>query len=67
MITLLNTGAYLIRNEEVIPDQPGMADLIKSKTGKTADRTAASKETMSYSILQNHNTSGNMEIGRAHV
>lgn len=61
MITLLNTGAYLIRNEEVIPDQPGMADLIKSKTGKTADRTAASKETMSYSILQNHNTSGNME------
>lgn len=61
MITLLNTGAYLIRNEEVIPDQPGMADLIKSKTGKTAERTAASKETMSYSILQNHNTSGNME------
>ena len=61
MISLLNSGAYLLHGSEIIPDDQEAAAAIAAKTGKSVTREEAKKETIAYSILRDHNTSGNME------
>ncbi|MBO6015866.1 MAG: hydratase [Lachnospiraceae bacterium] len=61
MVRLYDGGAYLLGGEQLIPDSPESAALIKAKTGKDVSRESAAKETIAYSILEKHNTSGNME------
>ena len=61
MIKLWESGAYLIRNEELIPEQADAAAQIKSKTGKDISKEQAAQGTIAYRILKEHNTSGNME------
>ncbi|HKM03313.1 MAG TPA: hydratase [Lachnospiraceae bacterium] len=61
MINLENGGAYLINGVEVIKENPNALNEIKSKTGQTITKEDAIKNTISYTILEKHNTSGNME------
>jgi len=61
MIELLNGGAYLVNGNEVIADTPEALQEIKNKIGKTVTKEEAAGQTIAYGILENHNTSGNME------
>ncbi len=61
MISLLDSGAYLLRGTEIIPDNQEAQAVILSKTGKTVSKEDAKKETIAYGILRDHNTSGNMD------
>ena len=59
MVKLYEGGAYLIHGETLVPEQD--AALVQSMTGKEVSREEAKKGTIAYSILEAHNTSGNME------
>ncbi len=61
MIELLKGGAYLVRGQEVVEDNNEAAAVLKSKTGKEVSKAEAAKQTIAYSILADHNTSGNMD------
>ena len=61
MIKLYDGGAYLVNGTELIPDGADALTAVKSKTGKEVSQQEASKQTIAYGILEEHNTSGNME------
>ncbi len=61
MIKLYDGGAYLVNGTEIIPDGADALAAVKSKTGKEVTQQEAAKETIAYGILEEHNTSGNME------
>ena len=62
MIKLYDGGAWLIDGKEVLPDSPQAGEMIQNKYGKKApEKKEAAKNTIAYSILKDHNTSGNME------
>lgn len=62
MINLYKKGAWLINGTELMEDGPETGAWIRSLTGKNAPRKEeAAKNTIAYSILANHNTSGNMD------
>ena len=60
MIELYNGGAYLVNGETLVTDAEAEAGKLTALTGKPADKNEARKGTMAYSILEAHNTSGNM-------
>lgn len=59
LISLYEGGVYLVRETELIPEKE--SDRVKALAGREADKAAAKKETIAYSILQAHNTSDDME------
>ncbi len=61
MIELTQGGAYLLNGTEIVPDSADAAAQIKNKTGQEISSGEAAKNTIAYSILESHNTSGNME------
>lgn len=62
MIKLYDKGAYLLNGTEIIPDGADQQAILKSKLGNNIpSKEEAAKNTMAYSILEAHNTSGNME------
>ncbi|MBQ9927426.1 MAG: hydratase [Lachnospiraceae bacterium] len=61
MISLLNSGAYLVGGTQLIPDDGQASAAVKSKTGKDITKEEAKKGTIAYGILESHNTSGNMD------
>ena len=62
MIKLYDGGAWLIDGKEVLPDSPQAGEIIQNKYGKKApEKKEAARNTIAYSILKDHNTSGNME------
>lgn len=62
MISLYKNGAWLINGTELIEDGPEAAAWICSLTGEKApDKEEAMKNTIAYSILTEHNISGNMD------
>ena len=62
MIKLSNGGAYLIDGREVVEATAENQVLIESKLGnRYLNKEEASKNTMAYGILSEHNTSGNMD------
>lgn len=56
---LFKSGAYLIDQDKLIPQEE--SDKIQSLLRRKPDQEEARKGTMAYQILQEHNTSGNME------
>ena len=61
MITL-SKGGYLIGGTEVVETGAGSEELLKNKLGdKYLTKEDAAKNTMAYGILNEHNTSGNMD------
>lgn len=61
MVTLLQSGAYLVNGTEIVPDNGEAQAALKAKTGKDITKEEAKKSTMAYGILKEHNTSGSME------
>ena len=58
---LYENGAYLIQGKEIVVNSPEAVDAVKSKTGKEVSAQEAKKNTIAYGILEEHNTSGNMD------
>ncbi|MBR2948928.1 MAG: hydratase [Lachnospiraceae bacterium] len=61
MVTLHKGGVYLVNGTELIADGPEAAACLAAKTGCNVTKQEAAKQTIAYGILENHNTSGNME------
>ena len=61
MVKLSNGGAYLLGGTEVVEVSDDINQIIASKTGKEVSIEDARKNTIAYSILEQHNTSGNMD------
>ncbi len=61
MVKLWEGGAYLVRGTELIADREDAAAQIKNITGKEVSGQEAVRNTIAYRILEEHNTSGNME------
>lgn len=61
MITISDTGAYLLYGSEIVPDGGEALTALKAKTGRDITREEAARNTIAYGILKSHNTSGNME------
>lgn len=59
MVKLYEGGAYLVNGKELVPENE--SGRVEQLTGRAADREEARKGTIAYSILKEHNTSGNME------
>lgn len=60
MITLYDTGAYLLNGSELVKADSEGEHTLKNK-GINISKDEAAKNTMAYGILEKHNTSGNME------
>ena len=59
MVKLYDGGAYLVNGTEIVPEAE--AAKVEALTGKKAEKSEARKGTMAYGIMEEHNTSGNME------
>ena len=59
MVSRYDGGVYLVNGKEIVPEAE--AAKVKALTGREADRESDRKGTMAYSIMEQHNTSGNME------
>jgi aconitase A len=62
VVQLYKNGAYLLNGTEIIEDNEQVNAVLNSKLGTAVpSKEEAAKGTISYRILENHNTSGNME------
>ena len=61
MIKLYDNGVYLLNGTEIVEDGAQALDAVLAKTGRKVTKEEAAKGTMAYGILEEHNTSGNME------
>ncbi|MDO5417310.1 MAG: hydratase [Lachnospiraceae bacterium] len=59
MISLYDGGIYLVNGTQIVPEAE--ADKAAALTGAAVKKEEARKGTIAYSILEKHNTSGNME------
>ncbi len=60
-VNLLNTGAYLVNGTDIIPDAQDATQAVTSRVGRYITKEEAARSTISYRILEAHNTSGNMD------
>ena len=56
---LYDTGVYLLNGSKIVEDNAEAVSRIKAETGRDIQKDDAAKNTMAYSILTGHNTSGN--------
>lgn len=62
MVKLYDSGVWLVNGTELVKDGPEAAAAVAQMTGAASlDKEEASRQTMAYSILEKHNTSGNMD------
>ncbi len=61
MIKLFENGAYFVNGTELVEETNDVNQVLASKYGKTISKEEAKKNTMAYSILEAHNTSGSMD------
>ena len=59
MIQLFSEGSYLVDGTTLVKESE--AEALKQLTGEVVSKEEASKNTIAYGILRDHNTSGNME------
>ena len=59
---LYEGGAYLLNGSEIVTDNQDAPAVLKKRLGdRVPSKGEAAKNTIAYSILKNHNTSGSME------
>ena len=58
MVKLYDGGVYLVHGNKIVPEAE--AAKVEALTGKAAVKEDAVKGTMAYSIMEAHNTSGDM-------
>lgn len=62
MVKLYDGGVWLVNGTELVEDGSEAAAAVAQMTGAASlDKEEASRQTMAYSILEKHNTSGNMD------
>lgn len=62
MVQLYKNGVYLVNGTDIVEDDGYALEKLKSLIGENVpSKDEASKNTMAYGILENHNTSGNMD------
>ena len=61
MIKLYDNGVYLVNGTDIVEDNGEAAAALAAKCGQAPSKEEATKGTMAYSILEAHNTSGNMK------
>ena len=62
MIKLFSNGVYLINNKDIVEDCNEVNLILKNKIGDNyPSKEEAKKNTIAYNILQEHNTSENMD------
>ena len=61
IMKLYNGGAYLVNGTELVADSPEAEAQVQKLTGCAVTKEEAKKDTIAYGILQQHNTSGNMD------
>ncbi len=61
MIELFEKGAYVVRGNQIVKEDADSVAILNQMTGVSITKEEASKNTMAYSILNAHNTSGNMD------
>ena len=62
MVTLYDRGVYLVDGAQIIVDDREGKEKLKSRFGEDCpNKEDARQRTMAYSILKQHNTSGNMD------
>lgn len=62
MMKLYEGGAYLLNGSEIVTDNQDAPAVLKNRLGdRVPSKEEAAKNTIAYSILKNHNTSGSME------
>ena len=59
MVKLYDGGAYLVNGTELVPEQE--AAKVEALTGRAANKEEAKKGTIAWSIMNKHNTSGDMD------
>ncbi|MCR5823235.1 MAG: hydratase [Lachnospiraceae bacterium] len=60
MIRLFNNGAFVFNGKDVVAEEE-IGQLYQKYAKEVPDRETAKSNTLSFNILKNHNTSGNME------
>ena len=62
MVKLYDGGVYLVNGTEIVEDNHDAEAILKQKMGDgDPSKAEAAKNTIAYNILQEHNTSGNMD------
>ena len=61
MIKLYDNGVYLVNGTDIVEDNGEAAAALAAKCGQAPSKEEAAKGTMASSILEAHNTSGNMK------
>ena len=61
MIKLYDNEVYLVNGTDIVEDNGEAAAALAAKCGQAPSKEEAAKGTMAYSILEAHNTSGNMK------
>ena len=62
MIKLHEKGAYLLNGTEIVPETQDVQEVLHSRLGDNVpSKEEAAKNTIAWSILKEHNTSGSME------
>ena len=61
MIKLYDNGVYLVNGTDIVEYNGEAAAALAAKCGQAPSKEEAAKGTMAYSILEAHNTSGNMK------
>lgn len=59
MVKLYEGGAYLVNGTEIVPEAE--AEKLVALTGRQVSKEEAKKGTIAYSIIEAHNTSGDMD------
>ena len=59
MVKLYEGGAYLVNGTEIVPEAE--AEKVVALTGRQVSKEEAKKGTIAYSIMEAHNTSGDMD------
>ncbi len=59
MVKLYDGGVYLVNGKEIVPEAE--AERVPALCGRPAKKEEALKGTMAYSIMESHNSSGDME------
>ena len=58
----MTAGFYLVNGTEIVEDNHDAEAILKQKMGDgVPSKAEAAKNTIAYNILQEHNTSGNMD------
>ena len=61
MIKLYGNGVYLVNGGRIIEDDAEAASVLNAECGSAPSKEEAAKGTMAYKILEEHNTSGDMQ------